>query len=220
MIGLPQRANDLFVEMLRGADGDFMAELQESGRAQHDDQQPDDKQQPLFVEVAKRLHEPGKHVVRLPLRHRRPDGPPTVLSQMNALPAILCVKRSLSRGCSLAGCRGGRRLNGDEAFGVAGLEVEQAEDLRGGEAQRGVRRLAVAQDRLEQFALLAEDQVDPLFDRVLADEAGDDHRVFLSDAVRPVDRLVLDGRVPPAVKQEDIAGKLQIESDRPRAVAH
>ena len=46
------------------------------------------------------------------------------------------------------------------------------------------------------------------------------HRAGGADPVRAVDRLVLDGRVPPAVEQEDVARELQVEPDAPRAVAH
>src|SRR5690606_27227182 len=35
-----------------------------------------------------------------------------------------------------------------------------------------------------------------------------------------VDRLVFDGRVPPAVEQEDVAGELQVEADAAGAVTH
>ncbi len=32
-----------------------------------------------------------------------------------------------------------------------------------------------------------------------------------ADAMGPVDRLVLDGRVPPAVEQEHVAAELQVQ---------
>ena len=47
-----------------------------------------------------------------------------------------------------------------------------------------------------------------------------EHRVLLAEAVGPVDRLVLDGRVPPAVEQEDVVRELQIQPDAAGAVAH
>ena len=48
----------------------------------------------------------------------------------------------------------------------------------------------------------------------------DEHRLLLAQAVGPVDRLVLDGRVPPAVEQEHVVGELQVQPDAAGAVAH
>ncbi len=48
----------------------------------------------------------------------------------------------------------------------------------------------------------------------------DDHRILLTDAVSPVDRLILDGRIPPAVEQKHVAGELQIQPHGSGSVAH
>jgi len=45
-----------------------------------------------------------------------------------------------------------------------------------------------------------EDLVDPLLDRLQGHEAGDGHRPGGPDAMGPIDGLVLDGRVPPAIE--------------------
>ena len=52
------------------------------------------------------------------------------------------------------------------------------------------------------------------------DEARDEHRLLLAEPMGAVDRLVLDGRVPPAVEQEHVVGELQVQADAAGAVAH
>ncbi len=41
-----------------------------------------------------------------------------------------------------------------------------------------------------------------------------------ADAMGPVDGLVLDGRVPPAVEEEDVVGELQVQAHRAGPIAH
>src|SRR4051812_1381948 len=79
----------------------------------------------------------------------------------------------------------------------ARLDVEQAEQLVLVQAQRR-RRGVLADHLLEQGALLLQDLGDAPLDGVLRDEARHEDRLLLAQAVRPVDRLVLDGGVPPA----------------------
>src|SRR5207244_3512826 len=97
------------------------------------------------------------------------------------------------------------------AFG-AGLDVEQRENLLLRQAQR--RRCAVLLDQLmKELTFLIQDLSDALFDRAHGDKARHKDGITLADAVRSVDSLVLDGGVPPAVKQEYIVGKLQVQAD-------
>ena len=67
------------------------------------------------------------------------------------------------------------------------------------------------EDRLEQLPLLLEDAVDPLLDRLDGEEPRDGHGGDDADAVGTVDRLVLDGRVPPAIEQEHVLGELEVQ---------
>ena len=52
---------------------------------------------------------------------------------------------------------------------------------------------------------------DLLLDRLPPDQPIDGHPVDLSDAVRAVGGLVLDGGVPPRVEQEDVIGGREVE---------
>jgi hypothetical protein len=53
---------------------------------------------------------------------------------------------------------------------------------------------------------------DALLDGVLRDEAVDDHRLVLADAVGAVGGLIFDGGVPPRVEQEDVVGGGEVEA--------
>ena len=72
--------------------------------------------------------------------------------------------------------------------------------------------LAAAHDRFGQRLLALDDVVDALFQRPCHDELVHLHVAPLADAERPVGRLVLHGRVPPAVKVEDVVGARQVEA--------
>ena len=52
-----------------------------------------------------------------------------------------------------------------------------------------------------------------LLDRVARDEPVGEDRSRLPDAVRAVDRLGLDGRVPPRIEQEHVLGRGQVEAE-------
>ena len=51
-----------------------------------------------------------------------------------------------------------------------------------------------------------------LLDRVARDQPVGEHAARLADAVRAVDRLRLDRRVPPRVEQEDVVGRGQVQA--------
>src|SRR5690606_4699672 len=99
------------------------------------------------------------------------------------------------------------------------LQVEKGEELLARERQIA-GGAGVAKDRIEEFPFFGQDLVDPLLDRSAGQESRHGDWAGAADAVGAVDGLVFDGRVPPAIEQEDIVGKLQVESDAPRAIAH
>jgi len=57
--------------------------------------------------------------------------------------------------------------------------------------------------------------IDPFFDRTTADELAHQDVLRLADAKRAIGRLILDRRVPPAVKMEDVIGCGQVPCPRP-----
>src|SRR5205085_3625675 len=61
---------------------------------------------------------------------------------------------------------------------------------------------------------------DAPFDGMLCDKARDKNGALLADTVRTVDCLVLNGRIPPAIKQENIIRRLQVEAHAAGPVAH
>src|SRR5208283_4148288 len=85
----------------------------------------------------------------------------------------------------------------------SGLDVEQAEDLFPRQAQLLGRPILLDQ-LVEQRTLLLQHLRDAPLDAVLDQEARHEDRLALADAMGPLDRLVLDGRVPPAIEQEHI----------------
>ena len=62
------------------------------------------------------------------------------------------------------------------------------------------------------MGLLFDQGVDLLFDRSAANELVDQHVAALADAERPVGRLILDGRVPPAVEMYYVLGGGQVQA--------
>src|SRR5882757_649201 len=86
---------------------------------------------------------------------------------------------------------------------------QQREQVVAGETARGT---AVAQGGLEQRALLLLERQDAFLDGAQRDQAIDEHRAFLADAVGAIGGLRLDGGVPPGVDQEDVVGGGQVEA--------
>jgi len=103
---------------------------------------------------------------------------------------------------------------------VTGSQVEESEDFSSVEAEAGVAEVGISENGLKQFSFLLEHQVDAFFDGTAADELGNKYGVFLPNAVSPIDGLIFDGRVPPAVVEEDVAGDLQIQANSAHSVAH
>src|SRR5687768_1369521 len=67
-------------------------------------------------------------------------------------------------------------------------------------------------DRVGQVLLALLELEHLLLDRVLGDQAVGEHVLGLADAVGAVDRLGLDGRVPPRVEEEDVLGGGEVEA--------
>ena len=98
------------------------------------------------------------------------------------------------------------------------LDVEQPKHIL--LAHTEVRRRAVAvEDLLEQRPFRLEDLGDSRFDRARREEARDEDRGLLPQAVGAVDCLGRDRRVPPPVVEEDVVRELEIRPDAPRAIA-
>ena len=72
--------------------------------------------------------------------------------------------------------------------------------------------LILAEDRVGERALRRLQLEDLLLDRVPRDEPRRDHAPRLADAVRAVDRLRLDRRIPPRIEQEDVVGRGEVEA--------
>src|SRR5215467_7036444 len=67
-------------------------------------------------------------------------------------------------------------------------------------------------DGVGEVALRALEREDFLFDGVAGDDAVSEDLPGLADAVRAVNRLRLDRRVPPGVEQIDVFGRSQVQS--------
>src|SRR6266536_891710 len=76
--------------------------------------------------------------------------------------------------------------------------------------------LAAADDQLGERLLLLDQRVDPLLQRADADELADLHVLALADAEGAVGRLVLHGRVPPAVEVDHVIGGGQVQASPAR----
>ena len=71
--------------------------------------------------------------------------------------------------------------------------------------------LAAADDPLGEVLLLRDQRVDPLLERADARQLAHLDVLALADPERPVGRLVLDRRVPPAVEVDDVVGGGQVQ---------
>src|ERR1700741_3607106 len=67
--------------------------------------------------------------------------------------------------------------------------------------------------RVGELALLLLQFEDALFDRVAGDQTVREDMALLTDAVRAIDRLRLDRRVPPRVEQEHVCGGGEIQPE-------
>src|SRR6266498_2233360 len=83
-------------------------------------------------------------------------------------------------------------------------ERDQLAEPLGGQLREPA--LAAADDQLGERLLLLDQRVDPLLQRADADELADLHVLALADAEGAVGRLVLHGRVPPAVEVDQVVG--------------
>lgn len=100
-----------------------------------------------------------------------------------------------------------------EAGGCTKLRTPQGRGSLVAEKERQVFRgealyhaFVGSHDRVCQVALLLLKLENLLFDGVRCDEAVCEHLLRLTDSVRAVDSLCLDGWVPPRIEEEDIVG--------------
>ena len=101
-----------------------------------------------------------------------------------------------------------------------GFQIEQAKYFGGGQAACCVFDISVAQHTLKYRSLVSQNGVDAFLDRIVTDKPSHDHGAGLSDSMCPVDGLILDRRVPPTIEQEDVTGKLKVQADGTRSIAH
>ena len=71
----------------------------------------------------------------------------------------------------------------------------------------------VAENRFGEALLALLEFEDAFFNGVLDDEASDVNRTSLTDAVDAVDRLRLNGRRPPRIKNEDMVGLREVQPE-------
>jgi len=87
-------------------------------------------------------------------------------------------------------------------LGTVGLSEDAAEAFEVEDGGEGF----LVNDGGGEGGFLALEGADFFFDGVAGDEAVGDDLAFLADAVGAVDGLSFDGRVPPRVEKDDIAG--------------
>ena len=107
----------------------------------------------------------------------------------------------------------GRRAEAEREFAAAGqLGRAGEQQLQILAAQLPDQAVIRVDDRVGQVAL-ALLQLQHLFlDRVLGDQAIGEDLAGLADAVGAVDRLRLDGRIPPRIEQEDVFGGGEVQA--------
>ena len=71
--------------------------------------------------------------------------------------------------------------------------------------------LSAFQKIARQGALGFDERVDAILDRATADELVHEDRLSLANPERPVGRLVLDRRIPPAVEVADVVRRHQVQ---------
>src|SRR6185312_16370499 len=91
----------------------------------------------------------------------------------------------------------------------ASVSGEQRQQVGLGQPRR---RGAVAEGGVHQRALAVLEREDPLLDGVGGDQAIDEDRPGLTDAMGPIGGLGFDGGVPPGVAEEDVVGGGQVEA--------
>jgi len=84
----------------------------------------------------------------------------------------------------------------------------------------GKYTLILTKDRIRQCALRRLQLEDLFFDRGPGDQPCSDHAARLADAVRPVDRLRFDRRIPPGIEQVHVVRRREVESVPARLETH
>ena len=70
--------------------------------------------------------------------------------------------------------------------------------------RKGAGEVLLAEDVFREGAFLFLEAADFFFDAVFDDEAVGENGLFLTDAVGAVDRLSLNGGIPPGIEKHDI----------------
>jgi hypothetical protein len=70
----------------------------------------------------------------------------------------------------------------------------------------------------EEEAFLPQYLEDSLLDGIFAAEAADEHLTCLPNPMGTLDRLILDGRIPPTVKKVNVIGRLQVQPNPTNSV--
>ena len=106
-----------------------------------------------------------------------------------------------------------RRTNGVKALGnllsAWCPKIEEPEDLVSRQSTAGGWRARLGEQCVEHFSFLIQDSSDSLFDCVHRQHSCDRDCTFGSDSMSPIDRLVLNGWVPPAIKQKNVLTELK-----------
>ena len=118
-----------------------------------------------------------------------------------------------------AGCAGIDFLGCRAGLARGHPQIEQAEDFVLVETRAG-RGSGDGENGLKEFPFFLQHLIDVFFDGVDGHHASDGYRAAGTDAMRAVDCLIFDGRIPPAVKQKHIATELQVQTDTSGTVAH
>src|SRR6202023_571189 len=82
------------------------------------------------------------------------------------------------------------------------------------------RHVVLGDQVVKQLPLLLQHLRNAALDRLWTDKARHEDRALLTEPMSAIDRLVLDGGVPPAIEQEYVVRELQVQPDRSGAVAH
>src|SRR4051794_15800725 len=76
------------------------------------------------------------------------------------------------------------------------------------------------ENSVEKLALALKHFIDALFNRIQNQKACYRHGTLHSNSMRSIDRLVLDGRIPPSVEKKYIIRELQIKPNSASTIAH
>ena len=91
---------------------------------------------------------------------------------------------------------------------LSGVAEEEVEILE----REGAGEVFLAEDVVGEGAFFLLEEADFFLDRAFDDESLGEYGLFLTDAVRAVDRPGFDGGVQPRIEEHDIAGGSELEA--------